>query len=197
MTNEQLLNRYPFLIPRNSFTGKIVDGFDYTYNEMEANIPAGWWKRWGELWCEDLLNFCKQNNYDPNEVMLLQVKEKFGGLRVYHNGLPEGWTEHEYAWEYISQHTCIECGEFPVPLRDDGWICPYCDKCFKKNHNNASKEEIERWTCESDKMQEYITIMTYSASGTTKKLIDMKPYYSMLGWKYRKEDLIGPEEKEK
>ena len=27
-------------------------------------------------------------------------------------------------WEYISEHTCINCGKFPAPMRYNGWISP-------------------------------------------------------------------------
>lgn len=72
---------------------------------------------------------------------LQDVKEKYSGLRVYIAGYPKGWSEHEYAWEYISEHTCMKCGKFPSPVIDDGWISCFCNNCYKHIYDTNIKEE--------------------------------------------------------
>ena len=196
MDNKEIIKKYPFLLPRNVWTGEPFDDFDYSYNELEISIPEGWWKRWGIQYCEDFLNYLKKENIDPNEVYIEQAKEKYGGLRVYLNIFPKNWYEHEYAWEYISEHTCIRCGKFPVRLRDDGWISPYCDDCFRKAHPKSSEESLEKWTCDPNKgrMQEYLLYHIYKNGEEFDRTIDMKPYYKMIGWDFKQEDLISVNE---
>ena len=58
---------------------------------------------------------------------LLEIKEKFGGLRWYDNVSTKKVSEIINKYEYISMKTCIVCGE-PATYISNGWISPYCDK---------------------------------------------------------------------
>lgn len=77
---------------------------------------------------------------------VLEIKEKFGSLRIYWcfdlDGLQDEYVEdveelyeqiEELLRKYsdISGKTCIVCGE-PGVMRDDGWMTPWCDKCYEK-----------------------------------------------------------------
>lgn len=79
---------------------------------------------------------------------VLCVKEKFGRLTIYWcfdlDGLEDKYVEdveelyekiedllHKYA--ELSGKTCIVCGE-PGVMRDDYWITPWCDKCYKNRY---------------------------------------------------------------
>ena len=134
-------------------------------------------------------------NVDYDKVIFFQVKEKFGGLRVYHNGMPEEWDAHEHAWEYISEHTCVECGKFPVPMRYFSWISPLCEKHAWKD-SEWSEEDKKQITEKNwdGRLLEYIVVNHYSNEGDYEEWIDMKPFYNKIGWKYTKKDLIGKEE---
>ena len=104
-------------------------------------------------------------------------------------GAPDEWLEHEYAWKYISEHTCVECGKFPVPMRYFSWISPYCDKHAMNRRDITEKS----W---DGRLLEYLTIKHFSKDGDYQELIDMKPYYDKIGWNYTKDDLLNEEEKE-
>lgn len=108
-------------------------------------------------------------------------------LRLYDFGAPEEWFDHLYAWEYISEHTCVVCGKFPVPMRGFSWISPYCDIHAKSDKEWRQEQENDltekNW---EGKVQEYITIKTYSSDGETEKKIDMKPFYDKIGYNYEK-----------
>lgn len=199
--NKELIEKYPFLAPRG-LNGKVLKDFKWTHNDFELGMPQGWWKSWGLIYCQDLKDVCERNNVDLNSIYSIQVKEKYGGLRNYLNQYPEEWLSHEFAWEYISEHTCVKCGKFPVKMRDDGWVSPWCDECFKENHNNLSEEDFakysEKWTIDKDdRLQEYLVINHFSKDGDYQEWIDMKPYYNKLGWKYTDKDLILKDELEK
>lgn len=60
------------------------------------------------------------------QVVAVQVKEKFGGLRFYYDGGDDhisGMVRMAESWAY---HTCEECGA-PGTLRHGGWIRTLCD----------------------------------------------------------------------
>lgn len=59
---------------------------------------------------------------------ICQIKEKFGTLRFYTNGLPEeGWKIIEEATNK-SSITCEYCGK-SGQLRNKSWMQTLCDKC--------------------------------------------------------------------
>jgi hypothetical protein len=77
-------------------------------------------------------------NKEPVEyyhVKFDQIKEKFGGLRVYFSGEDEyvrGLVGMAEAWSY---KTCERCGEKGSP-NNKGWITTLCDNCRSKNESN-------------------------------------------------------------
>jgi hypothetical protein len=61
------------------------------------------------------------------QVVAVQVKEKFGGLRFYYNGGDDtihGMVRMAESW---AAHTCEECGNLGK-MRHGGWIRTLCDK---------------------------------------------------------------------
>ena len=46
-SNQKLIERFPFLIPRNRWTGKVPEDYDYSYTELDS-MPDGWRKAFGE-----------------------------------------------------------------------------------------------------------------------------------------------------
>lgn len=43
--NRHLVKKYPWILPRNVWTGKVPDDYDYSYTEWE--LPTGWHKAFG------------------------------------------------------------------------------------------------------------------------------------------------------
>lgn len=39
--NKLMIEEFPFLLPRNRFTGQVLDDYDYSYNEWQA-LELGW-----------------------------------------------------------------------------------------------------------------------------------------------------------
>jgi hypothetical protein len=58
---------------------------------------------------------------------VLQVKEKFGGLRFYVNCRNDSIRQRIEAAIQESFHTCEVCGQ-PGKLREDSWIKTLCDE---------------------------------------------------------------------
>ena len=81
-----LVERYPFLLPRNVFSDKIPEDYDYSYIK-HLEIPKGWFRLFLQL-CEDI----RQPLIDAgclDTFRFTQVKEKYNQLRCYHTGAPE------------------------------------------------------------------------------------------------------------
>ena len=71
-----------------------------------------------------------------------QIKEKFGGLRVYFSGgddYVEGLVGMAECWSF---KTCETCGERGEPTKG-GWIMTLCDNCRNKNASNPELLDCE------------------------------------------------------
>jgi hypothetical protein len=96
-----------------------------------------WGFECGEGWYNliDSLCTCIQHylDYKPEvtQVVALQVKEKYGGLRFYFSGGNEYIHGLVAMTEYLSQSTCEVCGN-PGKIESDRWIRVRCDKCSEK-----------------------------------------------------------------
>jgi hypothetical protein len=67
--------------------------------------------------------------------VIVQVKEKFGGLRFYTNGGTPEMHNYIHFAEMISRNMCEECGA-PGKTRNGRWIRTLCEK-----HHKESGEE--------------------------------------------------------
>lgn len=86
--NAKLIDKYPFLKPRNRWSDDIEEPYDYHFTEMDA-MPEGWRIAFGDQLLEELEAELEKFNYQ-NEYRIMQIKEKFGGLRWYDSGVPIG-----------------------------------------------------------------------------------------------------------
>ena len=129
MTNEELLTRYPWLVTRNRFTDQpYYDGS----TELDM-MPTGWREAFGEQMCEEMDNEMltwSKSNYD--NFRIIQIKEKWGALRVYVNFSSEELDKILAKYTTTSRVTCLQCGR-PAKWISKGWICPWCDDCAVEN----------------------------------------------------------------
>lgn len=106
--------RFPFLIPKHL---NITHSWYYS-------IPEGWRKAFGIQLCKELKAAIKQSD----NIHITDIKEKFGELNIYCYGGSDEIQDIIHKYEYISSHTCIECGKIAT-RRSKGYILPYCNKC--------------------------------------------------------------------
>ena len=66
-----------------------------------------------------------------NNIEILQIKEKFGGLRVYLGTAPDWLHDMCNLMEDLSYHVCEDCGK-PGIIRDGGWVRTLCEECYGK-----------------------------------------------------------------
>lgn len=150
MKNKRLIKKYYWLVPRNVWTGKIIDGYDYTW--INWGCSPGWDKAYGMMYLKELgdeINRINQKNFQ-----IVQIKEKYGQHRVYTNGTAE--TVHRIIdkYETISEHLCYYCGR-EAPMTDTGWIMPMCLDCFIKLNRRISKQYGEKNISEEELIQKY------------------------------------------
>ena len=100
-----------------------VNGREFDIEEyVIGNVGPGWHNLIREL-VVDLVNL----GWDQH---LLQLKEKYGGLRFYiGSGSDEIYTRINKA-EHDSVTICEQCGS-PGEQRGGGWIFTRCDGCWE------------------------------------------------------------------
>jgi len=69
--------------------------------------------------------------WTPDYPFVVQVKQKFGGLRFYMNFETKEMSAAIYEAEKRAQETCEDCGK-PGVLRSGGWLETLCDNCAGK-----------------------------------------------------------------
>ena len=96
-----------------------------------------------EKFCEKISPLVKDFPED-DPLMFVQVKEKFGTLRIYMTHYNELIDEATKEAEEASAITCEECGE-PGSYRDDRyWKVTECDECHKNgNRRKRLLKEFE------------------------------------------------------
>lgn len=85
----------------------------------------------GDGWFGLLDELClKLSKYN---VILVQVKEKWGGLRVYvHGGSEEVWDLLD-RYEEKSYSVCEQCGK-EGKTREGSYVVTLCDNCYKERY---------------------------------------------------------------
>lgn len=138
MRNKRLIKQYPFLLPRNVFSDKVPDNYDYEYTEYEA-LLKGWQIGFGKFLLEDLREACLKIGY-LDKLRILQWKEKYGEMRLYINAAPQEVHDVVRDYEFISQYICGQCGSIHGHVINDyGWYFPLCKKCYEKNNKRREQ----------------------------------------------------------
>ena len=142
--NKILVGKYPWLIPPDEMTGKIPEDYDYSETVLDF-MPIGWRIAFGELLCEDIQTELEKFNF-ADKFVVVQLKEKGGELRLYHDGIPSGCKVGNViqAYSVLSNYICIECGELDVPQKTFGRILPICKKCIKDYNVNDPEKYWDR-----------------------------------------------------
>jgi hypothetical protein len=120
--------------------------FDVHGDIRRTLMPCGF--EHGDGWFDILWRLCvdleplvadlEQNTGEKFEV--LQVKEKFGGLRFYVNIKNDVIHDRIYAAQEESFHTCEVCGQPGTRREGNGgaWIKTFCKKHAKSASNSSA-----------------------------------------------------------
>ena len=114
----------------------------FSPNCISFDYPVGW----NEI-VREAFEFCEANGHD---IKILQLKEKFGDLRIY-TQIQEGYQESEKfnanykAFNEITGRaytTCAICGK-PSTCMTTGWITPRCDEHENWKYPDGVMDEPE------------------------------------------------------
>lgn len=149
--NKALCEKYPFL--------KCDDTYKSTWAD---DMPQGWWNAFGEMMCDEIKSELIRCNYLA-EYRVEQVKEKFGALRWYDDGIPEGCKVWDIISKYsvLSENICVVCSKPDVPMMSWGWCMPMCYNCAtnKDEYAECSKKQ------DPHRMEDYRRWSQYSSDG--------------------------------
>lgn len=152
--NKALIAIYPFLLPRNRWTGEVSKDYDFSYTELSV-VPKGWKQLVMQL-CDELR--AELIKYDfLDEYRIIDIKEKYGYLHWYDNGYPSGSKIPDIISKYedLSMCYCINCGK-PVRYVTDGWISFYCEDCKNENLKSNGFHKCFRRLNENDIPHHYL-----------------------------------------
>jgi len=134
---------------REDLDKQLCEKYPELFRDRNASMevsPMHWGFECGDGWFSliDHLCGCIQSYIDLNEkeqVIVSQVKEKFGTLRFYYDYGDDYIAGMVRFAEYQSGSICEECGE-PGTLDHSGWITCRCEKHRRKFNmalsNNSS-----------------------------------------------------------
>jgi len=72
----------------------------------------------------------------PDETIVVQVKEKFGGLRFYTENAPDNYRRLVRVGESACDYLCETCGKLGETNRGGGWIKNRCPECRAQVEEN-------------------------------------------------------------
>ena len=156
--NKKLIDEYPFLLPRNRWTGRVSDNYDYSYTELDiAEVSDAWREKllvpmFKEIKKElERAEACRTeetaerkrfsrcyagtNDAENNDYLhvwaITQIKEKWGALRVYSNFSSKELNAIISKYSKKSERTCWKCGK-TAKVVSQGYILPFCEECSKE-----------------------------------------------------------------
>ena len=116
-------------------TEKSWDELYEKYPDLFANIGIevnfGWYDIISSV-CYRIKQYEKNKQPDYYPVTFDQIKEKYGGLRIYYIGGNDYIRGVVDMAEEISYKTCERCGN-PGSPNKQGWIMTLCYECRGKN----------------------------------------------------------------
>ncbi len=117
----KIITTYPKMFPQK-------DSSKSPINMFGIETGDGWYTLIDTL-CSDIqgqIDNSQDRDTPIPQVVLLQVKEKFGTLRFYYSGGNDLIRGMAWFAESMSAHICETCGK-PGVLRGGGWVLTACD----------------------------------------------------------------------
>lgn len=111
----------------------------------EISVGEGWWPMIRDM-CAEIHEKVKDLDNAVWVFQWLQIKEKFGTLRAYHNinsqidpSTYQEITDIVFKYEQKSEKTCEVCGE-PGKLTSSGWLITLCDDHAKRREEENNRK---------------------------------------------------------
>lgn len=126
---------------------------DATWLDM---VPTGWQKKFKET-CDEIAAILDEYKIPQESFNFIDVKEKWGELRVfYHIECPDGLSDEswkEVIWKIDigfealrveTQTLCVECGD-TATMVSEGYTLPFCECCaiaYNRAANARHKTDV-------------------------------------------------------
>ncbi len=115
----------------DEFVKRMETQYPKMFSEAYGGIAvgAGWWHIIESL-CGNIqhhLNWKNKESETVPQVQVMQIKEKFGGLRFYYDGGDDEISGMVRMAESWADQTCETCGN-KGERRSGGWIRTLCDE---------------------------------------------------------------------
>jgi hypothetical protein len=141
----------------------LVNKYPRIFKKIKHLECGSGWETLLDCLCSDIENHLKQIEYRINNpsnlgneyyqdsissqeqldaIYAVQIKEKFGGLRFYMNGVDDYISGAIAMAESISNHTCEVCGAPGKNKPVGSWYTTLCDL----HRQEAEKKRIERFS---------------------------------------------------
>ena len=154
MTDQELIEKYPWLRISSRLTGEYVEGAEGT--ELDF-MPYGWRAAFGEKMCEEINDELMTWPQESREKFrIVEIKEKWAHLCFYTNITSPDLEQIINKYSLISRLTCMYCGG-PARWIARGWYEPICQECAEEHmqHINSSYSEQTKWDAEFIDIDEY------------------------------------------
>lgn len=134
LKNKKLLKQYPWLKIPSYRPEHGKHRFEYTYND---DMPKGWRIAFSKMLYDEINEYLDLHPLYKKNFCIEQVKEKYGGLRMYFFPYDEQIDRIINKYSVLSENICIVCGKPDVPMTNGGWIYPCCSECYCKNNEET------------------------------------------------------------
>ncbi len=144
---KQLVQKYPYLQPFDAWTGKPDEDYEFDCFVGDSSwLPAGWVRLFLML-VKELKPHVDHANL-TDKFYFLDVKEKYGTMRIHATYITESASLVMNLYESFSKYICESCGDYSTRVTT-GWISHLCDNCVKAHDNYKLKQRkcmtIELW----------------------------------------------------
>ena len=165
----KLAEEFPFMQQKKTLQEQKTEGrISDLYSAFGCEVGDGWYELLHDM-CSEIME-AYQKAGEPVNLVVDQVKEKFGTLRFYYHF--EGQPQALHAFDFLggpslrfrqeesslqkeiadavrkaerrSEAVCETCGK-PGTLREDlRWILTLCDDCYGKRNNTPKNNSLQK-----------------------------------------------------
>ena len=128
---------------------KLFEEFPSLFREKDLSPQKTcmcWGIDTGDGWYDLIHNTCEKlmKTEGAENFRFVQVKEKFGGLRLYTGAATDEQFDIINKAEEESYHTCEWCGSKENITTSGGWLITLCDDCRQKRDEGYRPWHKER-----------------------------------------------------